>query len=165
MNDLMYNGLIFGLLCMIFYTPVLLCNGVLNLSAMDRDDIKFKPISLIPIVNTIYAEYSYFGKIGFTTIMTIINLIVIPLRLGIWYFAYSEGTLAVVTMYAVLIALTLLFLANCVLVFIILKDSNTLEMWKVIGFALFFPVGQWYIGKCLGNTIRHINKLRATFQG
>lgn len=162
MSNLVLSGLIVGVLVLIFFTPHLFAKGVATLA--HDDSAGTKVITWIPIVNTIWAEKTYLGKIGFHCIATIFEIIAVVARVVQWRYAYNNVTLGLICMGAFWVGLLLFAVSNCILVYTVIHDSRAMTGFKLILFTIAYPFGQYYIGAYLVNVIKHMQDKEATFK-
>lgn len=163
MNDLLQNGMIFGIFCIIFYTPYLAAKGVLSLDG--EFPIKERIKSLIPIFNIVYTEKFYYGRIGLCTISTLSVIISFVLRIFLWYNFYENVTIGTVSIIVLYASIAFFIFANMKFVYDVIADSAVLQDWKFWFFVIAFPMGQWYIGTCINNAIKYNKKIEETFRG
>lgn len=162
MSNFVLSGLIVGIIVLIFFTPHLLAKGVASLA--NEDSMGVKVITWIPVVNTIWAEKTYLGKVGFHCIATIFEIVAVVARVIQWRYAYANITLGLICMGAFWLGLLLFVISNCILVYTIIHDAQAMTGFKLILFTIAYPFGQYYIGAYLANVIRHMQEKEETFK-
>lgn len=160
-ENIMASGLLIGVLAMLFYTPYCMAAGI---DRMNGGGHRFKPKCCIPIFNTIYAEVSYLGKMGLLSFSTLLFILGVVAKICTWLFIHQSTTINMVTTILVLALLLLLYVANCWFVYMVIHDADCLDTWKLIIFALVFPIGQWYI-RSVAVVIEKRQYKEATFKG
>ena len=163
MSDLVLSGLIVGIFIMLFFTPFMMCKGICSLEG--SLSTKDKVLSIIPIVNIIYAERKYKGKIGLVILSTILLFAGIILRVFVWYNMYNNVTMGLVSMGVFWFVILLFIIANMSFVYMVIHDADVLPGGPLILYTIAFPFGQYYIGTCLANVVKHRAEQEDTFKG
>lgn len=156
------TGFAIGLIMMLFWTPYLMAVGVESLNGEVSFGQKIK--CFIPVFNIINAERNYFGKVHMCGISTLIFTIVTIVKFCTWFFLNQMGPLNFITNILWLLSILLLYIGNCVFVYIVIHDADGLSMIKLIFATIIYPIGQAYIGYQLANVIRNAQKEESTFR-
>ena len=130
MSNLVLSGLIVGLIVMIFFTPFMLAKGVSKLEG--ELTLKEYILCMIPLFNTIRAEYKYFGRIGIHCISTITLILGVTFRVLQWRFLYSNITMGLIGMAIFWFSLLLFVIGNIVVVYTIINDARIIRGFKLI---------------------------------
>lgn len=160
-ENIMAGGLLVGVIAMLFYTPYRMAAGI---DRMNGGGYGFKPKCCIPVFNSIYAEVSYLGKVGFLSISIIAFILSIVLKVCTWLFMHQNTTINMITTFLVIGLFLLLYIANCWFVYMVIHDADVLGVFKLLLFTLIFPIGQWYIW-LVAVVIEKRQYKEATFKG
>lgn len=163
LNRIFSASILLGLITMIFYTPMLYARGILSLNGNELTKTE-KVISCIPVLNIIYAESMYTGKIslvGFSIASLFVSLLV---RLVVVFTLPTVFIVQLITVALFLLSLIFFFVANAYAVFIVIKDSETKEGFSLLFNSIAFPLGQYYIGTHLPTIMKNLMKEEETFK-
>lgn len=163
MSNITAAGVLVGVLAMLFYTPYMFAKGVLSIN---RDELPMseKLKCFIPIGNVISAEKYYWGKLWLVSYATIFFIIATVAKIGSWLLLHANSGINFVTSIAWMLAVVLFFVANCIDVFVILKETDATSIPKAILLAIIYPLGQWFIGAHVPNILKKMKNKENTFQ-
>lgn len=162
MSEFVLSGLVVGVLCMIFVTPYYMAKGIVWIGD-DEFPIGKRIICMIPIVNLIYAEIKYYGRIGITTISDITLIIGVAFRVIAWRYMYSNVTIGTISIFVFWGVFAFYFIANMLFVWTVLKDADACVASKRFFYSLLYPLGQIFIGTNMVKLIRNRDKEVGTF--
>lgn len=156
MGNFVAAFLIIGLVALIFITPVYYAMGVYEIS------YKGKPVGselvqcIVPVWNVSYAQGLYDG--GKSYIITQIFLILACIFEGVCL-GFDLGYVLNIVSLGVLALAVLAFIIQAIYcTFIVINDTKACSLPKTILMAVFYPIGQYYIGAFLPKAVENMNK-------
>lgn len=161
--NLLAVGFMLGVFFIIFYTPYLYCKGIYTME-YGTITISDKIICLLPIVNICKAERLYTGKLSKLGVSTIVFVFTILLRFIAIYFLAENSMIQIFTTALLLLTFAITYIMNVIIIFQVLNDADCFSLSKVLFYAIFFPIGQYYIGKFLPTVITNIKLTKETFK-
>lgn len=156
-------GVLIALLIMLFWTPYLMARGVESLGGPVDTGEKIK--CMIPVYNILRAEKNYYGGIKFCGISTILFVALTVFKLVTWLFIHANGPLNFISSILWILSILIVYIANCIFVFTVIKDSGVVEGFRLVLFTIIYPVGQYYIGTQIAGAILNAQKEAEAFRG
>lgn len=159
---MMYTGLFFGVIFMIFWTPFLMAKGIQQLE-VERLSVGETVMCLIPLFNIIRAEKMFYGKIGLCFWGIILSIVGIVARVAAIMINRENVILFYITLALFIIGFLVAYISNVRFVYTVIKKSNALTTGKRWLFSLIYPMGQWFIGNYLANILKNQKKIKDVF--
>lgn len=162
---MMYTGLCVGIFAMLFYTPVLLALGVNKVTYPDYPLTAGEFICCcIPIFNVIRAEKQWYGKLFLNFFSILAAIVFTALRVFTYIQMRDNVVVCQISVMLFVVAWLFLFIANMLFVWNVLTTCDAMTTFKRVLFSVFYPFGQFFIGKYLSTVIRNSTKLASTYE-
>lgn len=159
---MMYTGLFFGVIFMVFWTPFLMAKGIQKLE-VERLSVGETVMCLIPLFNIIRAEKMFYGKIGLCFWGIVLSIVGIVARVAAIMVNRENVILYYITLALFIIGFLVAYISNVRFVYTVIKKSNALTTGKRWLFSLIYPMGQWFIGNYLANILKNQKKIKDVF--
>ena len=161
-REILASSILIGLFAIVFFTPVVFSQGLIKM-AYGEVAGKDKILSLIPVVNIIYAEKAYRDSISITLTTTILVTVAIVVRFTVAIFLPYNGILTMLTVVIFVAAIIAAYLLNAIFVFIVINAANTTALPAKLFLSIFFPLGHYYVGKFMAKEIAYYARQENTF--
>lgn len=152
-----------GIFATLFLCPAVFAKGIMSIEYSELS-AKEKLICKIPILNIVKAERLYTGRIstiGLSMLSLILSLII---RLIVVYTIPRVFVVQVITVVWFVLSLIAVLVTNMILVYMVISDANTRDFGGKLAYAIFFPLGMYYVGTFLPNEMKNLAKEEATFK-
>lgn len=159
---MMYTGLFFGAIFMVFWTPFLMAKGIQKLE-VERLSVGETIMCLIPLFNIIRAEKMFYGKIGLCFWGIVLSIVGTVARVAAIIINRENVILYYITLALFIIGFLVAYISNVRFVYTVIKKSNALTTGKRWLFSLLYPMGQWFIGNYLANILKNQKKIKDVF--
>ena len=159
---MMYTGLFFGVIFMVFWTPFLMARGIQKLE-VERLSVGETVMCLIPLFNIIRAEKMFYGKIGLCFWGIVLSIVGIVARVAAIMVNRENVILYYITLALFIIGFLVAYISNVRFVYTVIKKSNALTTGKRWLFSLLYPMGQWFIGNYLASILKNQKKIKDVF--
>lgn len=159
---MMYTGLFFGVIFMVFWTPFLMAKGIQKLE-VERLSVGETIMCLIPLFNIIRAEKMFYGKIGLCFWGIVLSIVGTVVRVAAIIVNRENVILYYITLAIFIIGFLVAYISNVRFVYTVIKKSNALTTGKRWLFSLLYPMGQWFIGNYLANILKNQKKIKDVF--
>lgn len=159
---MMYTGLFFGVIFMVFWTPFLMAKGIQKLE-VERLSVGETIMCLIPLFNIIRAEKMFYGKIGLCFWGIVLSIVGVVARVAAIMVNRENAILYYITLALFIIGFLVAYISNVRFVYTVIKKSNALTTGKRWLFSLLYPMGQWFIGNYLANILKNQKKIKDVF--
>lgn len=157
------SGFFLGLLVMLVYTPMLYAKGIYKMTYAELSTNE-TILCAIPFINVVKAEKLYTGKVSKVLLATVFFVLMTALRVWAVYFDPSNYILQTATVILFILSLIVVYFANFYSVFIVLNDAQIGSLFDRILKAVFFPLGQYYIGTYLNTVLDNMQREEQTFR-
>lgn len=155
LQSILVMGVAMGIFVSLFITPAIYAKGV-KLIIGEELDATDKLKCWIPVYNVAKAEAMYTGRKSFiliTFVATCVSAILSMLVGGTANELLIRGA-----SFLLFVSLIGVYAAHVYSVFLVIYDTGVVNIVQNILLAVFYPIGQYYIGSFLPNVVKNVEK-------